>query len=173
MADLVLRELLPTDEQAFLRGVDELGGEELTTYTFVWQPGMSFAESLARLEDAKRGVGIPEGFVPSTMLYGFVQDRIVGRLSIRHVLSARLRLRGGHVGYAVLPPYRRRGYGRAMMLEALPFCAALGLREILATCADDNVASRRILESASGVLESTSWDDEEEELVRRYRVPVG
>lgn len=172
MAALVLRELCASDEVAFLRGLEELGGDQLTSYSFVWESGMTFPESLRRLADAKRGVGVPDGFVPSTMLYGFVEERIVGRLSIRHELTPALRLRGGHVGYAVLPPHRRQGHGRAMMAQSLPFCAALGLVDILATCSDDNTPSVRILESVGGVLESTWWDEAEEELVRRYRIRV-
>jgi predicted acetyltransferase len=172
MTALVLRELRAPDEVAFLRGLEEPGGEQLTSYSFVWQQGISFPESLRRLADAQRGLGVPKGFVPSTILYGFVEDRIVGRLSIRHELTPALRVRGGHVGYAVLPPHRRQGHGHAMMAQAIPFCAALGLVDILATCSDDNTPSARILESVGGVLESTWWDEAEEELVRRYRIRV-
>jgi predicted acetyltransferase len=48
--------------------------------------------------------------VSSTFLLAEVDGDIVGRVSIRHELNAYLPSVGGHIGYAVRPAYRRRGY---------------------------------------------------------------
>jgi predicted acetyltransferase len=170
---LILRELTVSDEAAFLSGLSEWEGEDLSWYTLDWTPGMSYAESLAKLRDGARGIGLPDGYVPATMLYGFVGAAIVGRVQIRHALNESLRRRGGHVGYAVAPRHRRRGYAVEMVRQALPVCATLGLADVMITCADDNEPSWRIVEKLGGRLEDKVRDDVEEELVRRYwlRVP--
>jgi predicted acetyltransferase len=172
IAPLLLRPLGPDDEAAFLRGVRAWDGEDLELHTFTWQPGMTHAEHLRRLDEMSRGVDVPPGFVPSTMLYGFVEGEIVGRVSVRHTLSPRLEQRGGHLGYAVAPAHRRHGFATEMVRQALPVCRRLGLGTILATCADDNRSSWRVLERLGAQLLGSSWDEEEEELVRRYALVV-
>lgn len=57
----------------------------------------------------------------------------------------------GHVGYAVVPWKRRRGYARQALRGMLPLAAAAGLARIMVTCDDDNLASRRVIEACGGV----------------------
>ena len=56
---------------------------------------------------------------PSTFLFGFDGSRIVGRVSIRHELNDFLLREGGHIGYVVVPEFRRRGYATAMLRRSL------------------------------------------------------
>jgi predicted acetyltransferase len=58
----------------------------------------------------------------------------------------------GHVGYAVVPWKQRRGYARQALHMLLPVAREIGLARVLVTCDDDNVASRRVIESNGGVL---------------------
>jgi predicted acetyltransferase len=116
--------------------------------------GMSLAQYLAVLDERARGVNLPPGHVASTFLFAFDADRIVGRVSIRHELNAELLRLGGHIGYAVVPEFRRRGYATAMLRLALGFARdTLGLDRVLVTCDDDNVGSIRTIEKNGGVLE--------------------
>jgi predicted acetyltransferase len=102
------------------------------------------------------------------MLYGFVGENIVGRVSIRHSLNDYLKERGGHIGYSVAGRYRGNGYGTEMMRQTLPFCKNLGIDALLVTCADENVPSWKIIESVGGTLQDKVWDDEDKEMIRRY-----
>jgi len=166
-----LRQLTDADERAFFEGLDDWTADDRSWHTLAWKPGMSYAEMLATLAAEHRGE-VPEGRVPATMLYGFVDDRIVGRLHVRHALTEKLRRRGGHVGYAVAEQFRRRGYASEMMRQALPTCFDLGIRDLLITCADDNLPSCKLIEKFGGELEDRLWDDVDQEMIRRYRIDL-
>lgn len=165
--DLVLRTLTLADEAAFLAGARAWDGQDLTWYSFSWQPGHDYAAHLRRLADNAAGIDLRDGHVPGTMFYAFVDGEIVGRVSVRHHLNDTLRVRGGHIGYAVAPGFRRRGYATAMLAQALDHCRALGLDRVLITCDDDNIASVRMIERAGGVLENKVVDPHGT-VVRRY-----
>jgi predicted acetyltransferase len=58
----------------------------------------------------------------------------------------------GHIGYSVVPWKQRRGYATRALRELLRDAGAEGLRYVEITTAPDNEASRRLIESAGGVL---------------------
>jgi predicted acetyltransferase len=102
-----------------------------------------------RLEDTPR----PVGFVPGTELWWVEDDEFLGRVGIRHRLTAALLEAGGHIGYDVRPSARRRGHATAMLREALIIARGLGIEHALVTCNVDNVGSRTVIERNGGVLE--------------------
>ena len=57
----------------------------------------------------------------------------------------------GHVGYAVVPWKRRRGYATRALGLLLPVAHRLGLPRLLVTTARDNTASRRVIEANGGI----------------------
>jgi len=169
---LVLRELKTADEDAFLQGDKSWRGEDLSWFTFVWSEGDLFSDHLLRLEKNKKGKDLPENHVPDTMLYGFVEREIVGRVNIRHELNKNLAWRGGHIGYSVAPKFWKRGYATEMMKQSLSVCKGIGLKEILITCGVENEPSWKVIESVGGKLKDEVWDDVDKEMIRKYWVSL-
>ena len=131
--------------------------------------GMPFQRYLALLDEQERGVDLPPDQVPSTFLFAFVDQRIVGRVSIRHRLTDALTHAGGHIGYVVVPEFRRRGYATAMLRLALVIARdRLGLDRVLISCDDDNVGSIRTIERNGGTLENVVVDPRSGAPTRRY-----
>lgn len=169
---IILRELTEHDESAFFEGMKLWEGESPHWYTFSWKPGMSYQEMHAILVKESAGIDLRPERVPHSMLYAFLDGKIVGRVSVRHQLNEMLRYRGGHIGYAVAKDYRRRGYATEMVRQSLVFCRKLGLQSIMVTCSDSNEASWKVIERFDGKLQDKVWDNQDNEMIRRYWITL-
>src|SRR4051812_17191483 len=150
--DLVLRLPRPSEEAEFLRA-HQATTPGVPNYLHYYEEGMSFRRYVEILAEHDRGEGLPANHVPSTFLFAFAGPSIVGRVSIRHALNSDLERVGGHIGYVVVPEYRRHGYATAILRQALGLARQkLGLARVLVTCDDDNVGSIRTIENNGGVL---------------------
>src|ERR1700759_987843 len=95
------------------------------------------AEDLTGWGRGRRGVPPP--------LFGYVAGReSLGTLVVRHRLTPDLGQFGGHIGYHVVPPWRRQGHAPRMLAAGVADCRALGLDRVLVTCGVDNEPSRRV-----------------------------
>ena len=168
---LELRELTPSDEDVFFEAVN--AWDDLSfPFALDFKPGMSFQDYLVHLAKVRDGRDLPAHYVPGTMLYAFVGLTIVGRLSLRHRLNEFLLRAGGHIGYGVLPEYRRQGLATEMLKLSLPLAKELGIIRCLLICDDDNIASRKTIEHCGGVLENVVAEADTGKLIRRYWIDL-
>lgn len=136
-------------------GPDERTEDALDTY-------------LQRLRDWSQDGNLPEGIVPETAFWIVDGDGYAGRISVRHRLTPSLSQLGGHIGYAVRPGKRGRGYASEALELALAEARAIGLNRVLVTCSEGNVASQKVIEKNDGVLEGTFPTGGRDEATRRY-----
>jgi predicted acetyltransferase len=173
MDDLILR--LPRADEAdeFLRAY-RATSPEAPSFLHFYEPGVSLTGYLEVLARLRTGTSLPAGVVPETLLFAFAGPRIVGRVAIRHALNARLEREGGHIGYVVVPEFRRRGYGTRMLGLAVRLAGdELGIDPVLVTCDDDNAGSIRVIERNGGVLRDVVPADGREARIRRYWIRRG
>jgi predicted acetyltransferase len=173
-SDLVLRRPRQDDEEEFLRA-HRATSPEVPSFLHYYKEGMPFRRYLEVLAEQEQGINLPtSNHVPSTFLFAFVGTRIVGRASIRHSLNEFLERVGGHIGYVVVPEFRRRGYASTILRLCLPIARDRhGIRRVLVTCDDDNIASIRTIEKNGGILENIVSGPDLVKPTRRYWIETG
>jgi predicted acetyltransferase len=170
---IVLRLPREDEEPEFLRA-HQATTPDVPTFLHDYDPALPFRRYLEMLLERERGSSLPAGHVPVSFLFAFLGDRIVGRASIRHRLTPFLERVGGHIGYVVVPEFRRRGCATEIL--RLSLCLArerIGLRRVLVTCDDDNIGSIRAIERNGGVLENVVTDLRLKAPKRRYWIDLG
>jgi len=142
---------------------------EVPSFLHYYQGGMPFIRYLEVLIEQEQGVNLPPNHVPSTFLFAFKGNQIVGRVSIRHRLNDSLERVGGHIGYVVVPGFRRQGHATVILRMALRIAhEQRGLDRVLVTCDDDNVGSIRTIERNGGILQDVVSGPDLEKPKRRY-----
>jgi predicted acetyltransferase len=131
---------------SFLAG--ELASSELEGTSAGWLGPAR--EDFGAFVAQRRGVRTRWG-VPSTVFWYVSGPHYIGTLVVRHRLTPELAEAGGHVGYHVVPPWRRQGHATRMLAAGLAECRRLGLDRVLLTCAAGNQASRRVILANGGV----------------------
>lgn len=156
------------DDELEIAEAQRIMAAEDFTFAFGYAPGDDFSKWLELMASRRSGKNVAPGWVAATFELAIVENRIAGRLSVRHALNDFLLNQGGHIGYCVLPAFRGCGVGKRMLQRGLEITAALGIKRVLVTCDEDNTASRRIIEGAGGAYESSYVSGDVRGPIRRY-----
>ncbi|AYV24487.1 GNAT family N-acetyltransferase [Vibrio mediterranei] len=138
-----------------------------------YREGVSdFPKYVQRLIDEEKGVNLRQGYVPCSHFWLLdSEQKILGAIRVRHHINNEfLSSEGGHIGYDIAPSYRGAGYGKHMLKLVLPKANALGIERALVTADEDNVASRRVIESNGGELENIVMGEVFPNPIARYWV---
>ena len=97
--------------------------------------------------------GKNKSYSPHT-LYIAINDNkeIVGAIGIRWKQVPILITYGGLIGYSIRPSQRGKGYANEMLKLALEKFKNTDIDNILITCKDFNIASKRVIEKNGGNL---------------------
>lgn len=113
-----------------------------------------FDEYLDYLAKLRVGQGA-KGSVAQTV-YWLVANKIyLGEIHIRHQASGKI---PSHIYYDIAPNERKKGYGKLILQLGLAKAKELGLKEIIITCDQENIASRKIIVANGGKLVEDSSD---------------
>lgn len=97
------------------------------------------------LIDTMNGINLPEGFVPSTDFWIIKDNVFVGRIGIRHRLTDFLEKYVGHIGYMVIPSYRKQGIASEALRLILEEASKMNIKEALLICEEDNDVSKHMI----------------------------
>ncbi len=132
---------IPKDENGFMNGVC----------------GKTYEEYKEWLEARVRNSlqeGIVDGYkVPQTTYWLYVDGSPVGMGKLRRFLTDALKIAGGHIGYAIAPQYRGKGYAKILLKLMLEEAGRIGLSEVLLTIHTDNAASLSVAKANGGRVE--------------------
>ncbi|WP_417287571.1 GNAT family N-acetyltransferase [Corynebacterium variabile] len=150
-----------TDTFDFLAGVGTLG---------------DYAAFLDSVRNQHEGTNLPDGWLPADFLLAEITTddggtALIGRSSIRYGLTEHLLNYDGHIGYAVAPNHRRRGYATEILRQSLALLAERGIGKALITCDDDNAGSIGVIEANGGVLDDRRTNPDGT-LIRRYWIEL-
>lgn len=127
---------------------------------------------LSHMRNRLSGINLPEYMVRESYYLCFEKEKLIGVFSLKHTLNDYLFQFGGHVGYAVRPSERGKGYATKILSLGLMEAEKLGIAKVLAVCSKQNLSSARVIVKNGGVLENEIWDPEEKEMIQRYWIAV-
>ena len=134
-----LLQLLPADENGFMNPMAGRSEEEFRA----WLVRQAANALKTEIEDGYR--------VPQAIFWLYADGRPVG-------MTDALRLSGGHIGYAITPGERGKGYGKLLLKGLLAEAAKRGIDRALITVNNSNLASIRVALKCGGVIERVSED---------------
>ena len=158
----------------YLEYIKEVFAEDEEVVPFVLNtPTDNFDSLISELDGYTRGKNMQPGFVPHTTFWLIENtieglSEVVGCTNIRHDLTAKLRLEGGHIGYGIRPSCRGKGYGTEILKLALIEASNLGHKKVLVTCDKDNIRSARVIQRNGGELDSEVFNEEKKVTFQRY-----
>ena len=145
-----------------------VSGEEVVPFVLN-TPTDNFDSFLSELDGYTRGENMQPGFVPHTTFWLIEDEReVVGAANIRHDLTEKLQLEGGHIGYGIRPSCRGKGYGTEILKLALIEAKILGHKRVLVTCDKENIRSAKVIQRNGGKLDSEVLSEEKKAIVQRY-----
>ena len=113
---------------------------------------------------------LPEGRVLGTQFITVRKsdNKIVGFLNLRHELNEYLFKFGGHIGGSIRPSERRKGYSVEQLKICVEYCKTLGIYDVLITCKDWNIASKKSIMKSGGKFENIEIDKDGNKLERYW-----
>jgi len=112
----------------------------------------TFPAYVRSLHDLAMGVNLREGYIPSKEFWIVDAEGHAGRIILGLTYSPSPERVGHHVGYAIRPSRRLRGYATLALGLLLSEARQLGITRLMPSCDTENVGSRKVIERNRGAL---------------------
>lgn len=134
---------IPAEENGFYNEANRLTSDKYTAW-------------LKQQINICKGINLPDWMVPQTTFWLYCNSVPVGMGRIRHYLNDKLKIDGGHIGYAIAPSHRGLGYGNELLKLLLHECDKLNIKEVHIGANKNNERSNKIIILNGGVLHRTN-----------------
>ncbi len=134
---------IPRDENGVVNGCNGRTFEE-------------YKKWLVKSDNMSNSVGLENWMVPQSTYWIYVDGTPVGFGKLRHYLTEKLKEEGGHIGYAIRPTCRNRGYGKVLLKLLLDKAKEMGIEKVLITVHNDNTSSIKVALANGGKVEKVT-----------------
>ena len=86
---------------------------------------------------------LPNGYVKENFYLCYNDNLLIDVFSLKFELTEFLLNFGGHIGYAVRPSERNRGFATQILKQGLEIAKQFGFEKILCVCNENNYASEK------------------------------
>ena len=150
---LTLRLPAIADETEAMAGHYQMLADPFMDFLLDYRPGEPFAAWVERVNGVSLGWHCPDPWLPGEFLFIETDGVVVGRVWLRHSLDAQMAEYEGHLGFVVLPGFRRRGYASQALAMSLARLHKMGIEIAVVTCDSSNEASIALVEGAGATFE--------------------
>lgn len=113
------------------------------------------------------GKQLPVGWAPISTYFCIESGLILGSIRVRHGTNEYIENVSGHIGYETLAHARGKGIATKMLNWVLNNVIE---HNVIITCDESNVASRKVIEKCGGNYLSTFYSEKESRHVLRYQL---
>lgn len=153
--NIELRPISLNDGNDIYEMIQEIGPEENGFLNLGHGISLSeFPDFLLKHYNFSKGINIPPEFVPQILYWLYIDSKPVGIGKLRPRLNEALFKIGGHIGYAIRPSERGKGFANLILKELLTQAKIKGVERVLLTVDEDNMFSRKAIEYNNGILEN-------------------
>ena len=118
------------------------------------QSYIDYKEWLVGCENLSKGINLEDWMVPQNVYWLYSDEgEPVGFGKLRHRLTEKLLVEGGHAGYAIRPSYRNCGFGKLLLKQLIVEARHIGIAKLLLTVQNHNIASIKVAMANGGVIE--------------------
>lgn len=141
-------------QDSFLAGLREFHQEGRMLQYRIQNVSEDFERFLYHLRTQQDRTKLPPHIVPQSHFWLIDADEFIGILSLRCGPNDAFIRISGHIGYQIRPSKRWQGYGKELLRLGLQKAKELDFTRVLLTCDEDNIASKKVIESNGGQFES-------------------
>ena len=132
----------------------------------------NYDEWIEKTKMGEKQENLPAEYVPSFSYVASIDDEIIGSFNIRPTMTEKVEKYSGNIGYLINPLYRNKGFGTKVLELCLEECKNYDLKQVIITCKEENIGSKRVIENNNGIFIEKIHNPEKSCNSLRYKIEL-